>query len=45
MKARTSDEHDFISYDKHEHIAGESNVGSEEQGQKVTGASCNKGNT
>ena len=32
--AWTSDEHDFISYDKHEHIAGEINVGREEQGKK-----------
>ena len=45
MKAWTSDEHDFISYDKHEHIAGEINVGRERAGQKVTGASCNKRNT
>ena len=34
MKVWTSDEHDFISYDKHEHIAGEINVGREEQGKK-----------
>ena len=35
MKAWTSDEHDFIiSYDKHEHIEGEINVGREEQGKK-----------
>ena len=33
MKACTSDEHDFISYDKHEHIAGEINVVREEQGK------------
>ena len=26
MKAWTSDEHDFISYDKHEHIEGDINV-------------------
>ena len=34
MKAWTNDEHDFISYDKHEHIAGEINVGREEQSKR-----------
>ena len=34
MRAWTSDEKDFISYDKHEHIEGEINVGREEQGKK-----------
>ena len=37
MKAWTSDEHDFISYDKHEHIAGEINVGRGEQGKSNRG--------
>ena len=36
MKALTSDEHDFISYEKHiiEHIAGEINVGRGEQDEQ-----------
>ena len=36
MKAWTSDEHDFISYEKHiiDHIAGEVNVGKGEEGEK-----------
>ena len=34
MNAWTSDEHDFIFYNKHEHIEGEINVGREEQGKK-----------
>ena len=36
MKAGTSDEHDFILYEKHiiEHLAGDINVSRGEQGEK-----------
>ena len=37
MKALTGDEHDFISYDKHEHIAGEINMGRGERGKGNSG--------